>query len=91
LELRAGGLFGSQLVDEAGRLLLLVLATGFELHVDAGEDLDYRLADAAEGHGELWFEEEVEHDLLSREDLSDAEAEGDVVRGLLDVEVPNRR
>jgi hypothetical protein len=84
-------LFGSQLVDEAGRLLLLVLAAGFELHVDAGEDLDRRLADAAEGHGELWFEEEVEDDLLSREDLSDAEAEGDVVRGLLDVEVPNRR
>jgi hypothetical protein len=50
-------LLGSELVHEMRRFSVLLLSTGLELHVHAGEELDGRLTNAAERHGELGLDE----------------------------------
>ena len=58
LHLRAQRLLGTELVHEMRRLsVLLLLPSDLELHVEAGEDLDGRLTDAAECDGKLGLDE----------------------------------
>jgi len=61
-----------------------------ELQIQPGEDLELRLTHAVVKERELRFDEHVEHRSVLLDDFTDAQAEGDAVGVILEVEDPQR-